>query len=229
MVIKLNIKSSKYGKKRKRKTQSKKIMETIRRNIETKDYNTNGTQEMTTTHAFINLSEIAEGHTDNSRDGNQIDAYRLEGWIGTKSSVSAILPTQSRFVIFQWKPDNATAPTAAQILFDTTNQVVYSNFKRDTRTLYKILYDSGPINHTAQLQTYWNTQTPIAVTEDNGTNAYKSFRIKIDRKKIINKVIYNAENTTGVNQFYMMYWSSQATGVNAPDVFYHLRLLYKDA
>jgi len=224
---------TKSKKKSTRKYATKRgVQQQIRRNIETKDHNEYATasEVSSTSWTPICLSDIAQGDTDNSRDGNQIDLFSLQGRVQFRSDPETLIGSQARFIIFQWKPHNGdVAPTAARILFDTTNLSLLSPIIRDRRQTFKILYDSGPVNILPQ-EAQWVNDTPADDTYVMATPRYKLFNINIGRKKLLNKLIYSAESTEGTNQVYIMFWGGvTAAQSDCPDIQYYLRLLYKDA
>lgn len=86
------------------------------------------------------ISDIPQGDTDQTRDGDQVNIrsinlrYTLYGVLSADCSV--------RIVCFQWKELDSAAPTIADILSTgASNSYVTAWYNHDNRYRFKILYD----------------------------------------------------------------------------------------
>lgn len=92
--------------------------------------------------SYIQLTAIAQGDTDITRDGIEINlraiVMRIAMYPGTSTN-----GTVGRAILFQWKPDsNVDAPAATSILETSQTLDVYAPYSVATSQKYKILWDS---------------------------------------------------------------------------------------
>lgn len=140
----------------------------------------------------VALTEIGQGDTDITRDGDQIYVTSIQlrynyiidpAWTGVN---------YVRVILYQWIDAiaAATAPAAQAILLNvsTNREAVISAYNHDTRYNYRILYDKvhqvGIGGSSVSPQTFHDE---VMIT--------KGFNRKIQ---------YEASTTAGTNKFYLM-------------------------
>jgi len=86
------------------------------------------------------ITNVPQGDTDSTRDGDQITLHTIEFRLSIK--VSTTTPAFLRIIMFQWKPN--TIPVYANILFDkhNTSNAPMASYQHDFRQMYNILYDT---------------------------------------------------------------------------------------
>lgn len=158
---------------------------------------------------LISLSAIAQGNTIETREGDRIQPTRLTmEYIMTPASVAAI----SRFIIFQWKPDDADdAPSMAKILEITgTGQAPLSPYIQNhtDRSKFKVLADK-----------LW--------VPNQTTDFLRHGRLSIT--KFVNKFInYNEGLTTGKSMIYLLGLSNIQSALTEPTLNHIIYLHWKD-
>lgn len=95
---------------------------------------------------LFQLSQVAQGDTVSARQGNAIIARYLKFACSLENSdggLSTGTATKIRVIIFQDTQQNATAPTAAQLLQDTTagNQFIQSPLNAAYPGRFRVWYD----------------------------------------------------------------------------------------
>jgi hypothetical protein len=85
------------------------------------------------------LTNVPQGDTDSTRDGDQITLHSIEFRLGLK--ISTTTPCFMRVILFQWRP--ATIPLYASVLIDqhNTSNAPLTTYQHDTRQEYNILFD----------------------------------------------------------------------------------------
>lgn len=156
------------------------------------------------------LSAIAQGNTVNTREGDRLEPVSLS--VNMIHATASIF-NYSRFIIFQWKPDDAVeAPTQAKVLeYAGTAYSITSPLIQEAvdRKKFKVLKDF------------------IVMNNSNTTTGAVHRQLSIS--KFNNKFIYyNTGATTGKGQLYMLSFANTAIATAGPTVSGHLQLRWKD-
>lgn len=163
----------------------------------------------------LDLSPIAQGDTDVSRDGDQVRPRSLVFNYQIFLNNSTVTACQARVIIFRWIPFDTTAPTVADLLNSTgSNYSVMSTFVHDKRDNFEVLYDNYH----------------MATTWLNGSSTqpyYKDINIPLTANKPIKFV---AGSTVGENKIYALVICdvSSAQTTNRPQLSYYTQLNYID-
>lgn len=147
---------------------------------------------MSATATIASLTDIPQGDTDNARDGDALKLKSLMCVFNVNANTGAVRNI-IRIIIFQWKPNDSTAPTAGQLLLtgasgsvDTTSQ-----YSHDNRQLFNILSD-------------WYFPVGGSTTVPD-TVQVRTFKRKIFGRKMRKNVQFSAAGTTGTNKLYILY------------------------
>lgn len=94
---------------------------------------------VTNTASLSQITQIAQGDTDTTRDGDRYKLVKLR--FRAIMYHNAIANVQCRVIIFRWKPNSA--PSAADLLLTggTGSIDITSEYQHDTRQQFQILYD----------------------------------------------------------------------------------------
>lgn len=188
------------------------VQRSISRRTETKIQTGYHSNEITSTLGAISLITISQGVTEDDRVGNVVTPtyFHFKGRIVPKSAASAQLV---RLVLLQWKPNrNDFAITADDVLYDTTNQPLFSPLQFNNPQ-YKLLAD----------RLY---QVPdVTETNRNGVPVY----FRIPRRKMM-KIRWKNDNATeDSGHLYLVTIGETATGTGAVTLNAHHMLKFKDA
>lgn len=149
---------------------------------------------------ITDLCNPIQGDAVNQRLGDRIVPKRIE-LRGLLNNASAATYYRSRIVIAQWF-DQQT-PTLLQVVgvdgATPSSTTVWDGFNFDQRALYRVLYDSGPIN--------------LSTTSATDLSRYRTINIKI--KKKMRQIMYNSGATSGLNKLYAFIFSDAADAANA--------------
>lgn len=167
-----------------------------------------GTINASTAGFFQSLTDLPQGDTDITRDGDQVEAYTvdLRYYAFTQDATNLV-----RVILFQWVPNTAIAtPTLADILLNAGTYDALAPYETDNHQMWKILYD----------RTHSMAQTGAA-----SANVTKLIRkkIKVSRKK----VQFEGGTTDGTNKVYMLVISDSGVA-NHPGITYVARVNYLD-
>lgn len=186
------------------------IQRTLNKQVELKYYaaadNTYGAISYNGTDFMQPFSQMAQGDTDSTRDGDRIFMKEFRFRVGVK--IGSATPTFLRIICFQWHP--TTVPVYANILLDQHNTACapLSDFCHDTRQEYRILSDD-----LVQVDTVAH---PAACVE----HAIKS--------GFVPNVQFQAGSATvGTNHIYILAVSD--VNLNGPQVVVYTKLLYTDS
>lgn len=163
----------------------------------------------TTTASILLLTDIAQGNTDSTRNGDKLMLSRYFDlrYIWTIGDQSNFVRT----IIFQWKPQGGPlsyTPTPADILFAGSTGIidVDSMYLHDTRSQYTILYDKV---HALAGNGTFNPAGTTIYPYTGMSFIYVHKRIKIPRLQV---QFESAGSTTMTNGIYVIYVSdSQIT------------------
>lgn len=139
-----------------------------------------GFQGIDWTGTITSISDVSQGDTDVTRDGDQIYIRSLEmSWEVAVGDTYNIV----RLIVLQWFP--ATTPTISDILLTSgNNDSVLSPYSHDTRFQFKVLYDR---------KIHVNTDRPNM-----------SLRFRIWRNFRFRRIQYIGGGTTGQNKIYIL-------------------------
>jgi hypothetical protein len=152
------------------------------------------------------VTQVPQGDTDSTRDGDRLKISQFRFRVGIKTGSTT--PTYLRVICFQWLP--STIPVYANILIDqhNTSAAPLSDFAHDTRQMYHILSDD-----LVQIDTVAHPSTCVERSISQGFRPY---------------IQYQAGSTTvATNMLYVMAVSDVAS--NGPQVILFAKLLYYDA
>lgn len=172
--------------------------------------------QVTTTPALRYLTTVTRGEDDYQRTGSDIRANRIKirGYINNKNGLTpgdAIV----RMMLVRWKNSRGGTLAFSNILADTPTDGSGLNINRfmnkDLSQQYKVYYD-----HTFVMDTALSSYAPFKISQ-----------------KLGNIIKYNIN--TGVeaacmqNGLYLVFWSTQAPGDEAPTISFTSRLSYTDS
>jgi len=174
---------------------------------EIKFYDESGTVSLSTSGSVFCVSDLAQGDTDITRDGDKIvlKSMQLRGTM-TLADTSNII----RIIVFQWFPvDTASDPTADDILQTTGTFGIVSAYQHDQRNQYHILAD----------RTY---------TLTTASQPYRHWQIKIPFKYVKKQATFLAGGVYGANHIHILMISDSAA-VADPTCSFYSRIYYTDS
>lgn len=159
---------------------------------------------------LTSLSDISQGDTDTTRDGDS--AYLRTVRVQGELAVDATTPTAAivRVIVFKWLADSSQdAPAVSSILssaYTSSARVVSAPYHHDMRRKFRVLFDK---NYSLVPST---------------TSALRKF--DTGYIKLLTKVSYIAAGTHGANKIYILMTSS--INSNGPDCNYVAKLTFND-
>jgi hypothetical protein len=197
---------------------SKIVQKNFSKRVELKYY-TFGAQPTVTSGAPVitSLSDIAQGDTDITRNGDRLNMIRLELRYIMKVNLSNLIPANIvRVIIFQWLPNDGTAaPTVSNILTPdgfTGTFTVLSAHNHDGRDMYRIVYDH------------------CHVIVGTGTIYSQASGICVDKvvslAAAIKHVQFNGSTTNATNKLFVLFLTDAT--VNQPFVYWNTKLYFRD-
>lgn len=197
------------------KREVRQVKTIVTRNIEKKYHNVTQAQlGVSTTPYVAQLTSVPQGDTDNDRVG---DRLKWEKGYLRLFVLGGDTYNYLRFIIFQWKPNASTVPTAADILLVGAGGAVdyTSQYNHDNRQLFKIMFDQ-----TFKTVGDGSTDTPL---QDSSRQHLKRIL------RIPNKFAqYTAGHTTnGTNQLFMIA-ISDSSATTHPSIFFTFKIMYRD-
>lgn len=149
-----------------------------------------GFQGVDWTGTITSISDISQGDTDVTRDGDQVYIRSLEfSWEVSVGDTYNIV----RLLVVQWFP--ATTPAVTDILLTNgSNDGVLSPYNHDSRFQFKVLYDR---------KIHVNTDMPNRSLK---FRLYKNFRYR--------RIQYIGGGTTGQNKIYIIKISDSGAAPN---------------
>lgn len=137
-----------------------------------------GPQTVDDSGVITSISNIQQGDTDVSRDGDQAYIRSLEvHWEANAADVFNVL----RFMVVQWYP--ATTPTVSDILLTTGTDGFMSPYNHDQRFQFRVLYDKR-----------------VTVDTDRPSIAFRTRLRRFGRRRIQ----YLGGTTDGQNKLYVL-------------------------
>lgn len=188
--------------------------------LKTHDVNSYTEDEMDSGTTFQCLNYIAQGDTDQTREGIKITPRRLEFRAQVNNGSGQTLPKAFRIVIFMDKGQAGNTPSfsgATEGLFEDTigSGGINMPFNRLNRRRFKILFDHRDI---------------VGGTSNEDVDDVKLIKFNYNFKpnNVINYLGTTAvEASMGKGSLFLMYYSEVAGGSNiAPVIRYHSRLRY---
>lgn len=159
-----------------------------------------------------NIFTVAQGTLDTNRVGDAL-TWCGKLWLRCQWVTAGDNFNLCRVIILQWHPNDATAPTIANLFLPgPTGAVdVNSSYNHDTRPQYKILFDRsvmiGPVGFT-------NTCS-------------KEFTTSISLNRASKHVQFTGATTNGTNQIYI--YAIASNSGNLPALTVSSKLFYRDA
>lgn len=201
-----SLKSRRPSKKRSKKTKAltrKDVRKEILKIAEKKFINGTNSAGIDFSGTVTSISDVAQGDTDNTRDGDNLYLTSLQlRW----SVVLGDSTNLARIIVFQWKPNST--PTTGDILITTGSTAApLSAYNHDTRQSYRILSDSLVALNAAE-------------TMKAGTSFVVNFPVK--------QIQYTGSGTTGTNKLYLLALSDSGASSH-PTFTYYYKLNYRDA
>lgn len=196
-----------YGKPS--KNFSKKVNKVVMKQSEKKYWDVATTAvSVDITGSITDLTSIAQGDTDQTRDGDQLYLRSIKG----KAQIQVADTTNIvRFIIFQWYMDTnvvGSAPTVSQILQSVGTAIgPMSGYNHDGRYNFRILYD-----RTCFLDTTDKVQCGLQWYINKGLRR---------------KMQFHGGATGGKNKIYLLLLSDSGAATH-PSVAYYNRTAYSD-
>lgn len=154
------------------------------------------------------ISDVPQGIADNDRDGDQLNLTHINLKAEWNASSAATSFNLCRFIVFQWRPQ--TTPTLNLILTGLGAAIApLAPYTRDTRSMYKILYDK---------------MTVLSIANSNSVHA---FNLRL-RKGYNRRLQYQGGTTVGSNQIYILVVTDDG-GAPSPQFSYYSQILYTDS
>lgn len=206
-----------FGQKKLNKRQKKEVKTIMNKELETKSadfFSGIGAQYGSTTSSttYQDISLLAQGVTSTTRVGDQVRPLLMKCRYLFDQQTTA--QGETRVIIFQWRPDNAVAPTVGDILDAGPGggASVFSHINFDNRHLFKILKD------------YSFCSNP-SIANPNNLHVV-NWDINLSK---IPKINYDIGANTGDHHIYQLILSSATLGATGPLVTFDCRIFYKDA
>lgn len=185
---------------------------------------------ITSTAVVIGCTDIAQGDTDNTRDGDKLSlagSIQFKAWlrVNTTADITQALP-HIRLVIFQWFPQTASGgasePTSAMLFNNGPSGApdVLSFFNHDNRQMYRILY-----NKNVLLTTQGTTDTNAF-----NSNMHRLLTANISLLKAKRWIQYSAGSSTiATNQIYFLYFSNLAADAQNASMTWDMKIVFRDS
>jgi len=186
-------------------------------------------QAVTATGTVVGMTDIAQGDTDQTREGDQLRLcgnIQFRGFIHTDitGDTTQHLP-KIRLVIFQWHPQTesggATEPTVANLLDNgpSGSPDIFSIPKHDNRFMYTILYD----------RLYRMVGPGVAAGGPMNPMQEKIISRNISLSRARKKIQYSAgSQTVACNHLYIMYISDLAADAQNPTITWSAKIVFRD-
>lgn len=202
------------GKPRKlTKIQKKQVKRIVNSGRELRQYHVNSTGTgVSTTVGMIKLSGVVQGDATDNRDGDDLFPTQLQLKWYLAAHASSTEPSICRFIIFQWKEDDAAgAPAATDVLQNGTTYALTDTYNVANKQIMKVLYDRV---------------VSIRDLPDSGDRFYPQKTIRIFQKRL-KRIRFNSGAITGSSHIYLMTYSGTASGSNPPQLAYSSTLYYR--
>lgn len=200
---------------RKRKSAKKKVAtkqyvkNMLNKVQEIKYYDEADTIAISTTGSVVCVSDMAQGDTDITRDGDKIILKSMQ-LRGTMAYAAADVNNLIRIIVFQWFPvDTAADPSAAAILQQTGTFGIVSPYNHDQRNQFHILADRTFLLNSASYP-------------------YKGWKMNIPFKYVKKQATFLAGGVYGANHLHILF-ISDSSAVSDPSVSFYSRVYYTDS
>lgn len=185
---------------------------------ETKHLETTGSAvAVTQTAVLTNLTAIPQGDTVSTRSGDQVKLTRLYGRLNVLQDDGGTGSNRMRFLIIQWKPNNADEAISYSKLFEsgTAANIAIDDFVNDKvdRAKFKVLWDKTLL---------------LPPESDHTTNPNKLYKINLFGKKLARKIIYEPTSTNGSGCLFLVHANSQANAADDSAISYRFVAEFKD-
>lgn len=213
-----------HGEKAMNKRQKREMNAILNRRSELKFYVTNqGGVNITSTWAVAKAALISQGTADEDRTGDRITwCGNIEMIINVinATGVNSDLYNNCRFILFQWHPNDSTAPTASNILLNgvTGSVDTSSHYSHDNRQLFTILWDRT-------FKTVGNFQGAGTPGTSDSQSGIVHFTIPMMRAK--KQVQFLSGSTAGTNQLYLLYASDSSAAAH-PQAYWGIKGFYRN-
>lgn len=200
-----------FSKKKKQRisTIAKRVLQ---RNAEWKHHNAVVSGATAFAGGLNSLTDVAQGDTDLTRDGDQLTMGKLVFFLelAQSSGVGFDVHNAVRVILFQWFPQSA--PAVSDILDQGTGTAPYYHYFTDKAKSFKILHDK--IHRLQRDDPTAGGQVKIFK---------RRFKVRPGRKKIQ----YVSGGTTGSNKIYLLLMSDSSVTPH-PTAYFHSRLNFMD-
>lgn len=175
---------------------------------------------------LVLLNGLSQGDTSITREGNNTTFTSLQFRAEVFSTITNLVATFYRIIIFRDNQPNGAGPLAGNLLDITTiTPYIYAPYNLKYAERFKVLYDySGVINPQVEL-----TVTAGATTEVMAVSHKLKFRKKLST--ITNYGLGNAGTVADISKhsFYILLMSDQtdASGLG-PSINAGIRMIFKD-
>lgn len=174
----------------------------VRGRSERKHYQTTANSTQNNSATITSISNIPQGDTDETRDGDQLRISSVEL---NYELIGADATNLFRVMLFQWFDDST--PTVTDVLTSAIDAILQT-YRRDTRRMFRVLYD-----HTHPLSL--NSSNEVLVRFKRFTRGFRR------------KIQYQAGGTTGINKLYILLVSDSGVASD-PAYIYKTRVNYTD-
>jgi len=197
---------------------SKIVQKNFSKRVELKYYTFGAQPTVNSTIPVItSLSDIAQGDTDITRNGDRLNISRLELRYILKVNSANLIPANAvRVIIFQWLPNDGTAaPTVSNILtpdgFSGTYTVL-SGHNHDGRDMYRIVYD--------------HTHMVVGTSTIYASNAGIYVDKVVSLAAAIKHFQFNGSTTNATNKLFVLFLTDAAA--NLPFIYWNTKLYFRD-
>jgi len=175
------------------------------------------------TGVFINMSQVPQGDTDNTRNGDTIlvKSIQIKGIITIQQPLNVV-----RVIVFQWKPRNTPVavitdqgPRFEKILLNGLGAAPdpWSYYTKDYASQYRILWD----------KTFILIGNSSTADYPNTTMSHRYFTKRVVPK--IKKLQFDSGTADGFNQIFIGYISDAPGGGPVPTTLVSTRINYTDS
>lgn len=189
------------------KRQKKQVERIIKSKQELKYHNVSDQVTVNDTGTVFNISQIAQGDTDQTRDGDALLATSIhcKFQVGRADNTNMM-----RVILFRWLAEDTSTidpPTMTKILQTTGSVQPMAQLNHDFRSKFQVLYDRiVTVDQVANDQYFWQINKKLA---------------KVPMR-------FSAGTTNGKNKIWMLAVSDSST-VTDPSFLYDIRINYTDS
>lgn len=215
---------------KKKKTFATRVKQVVGRRQEQKYWDVAASDVLSDVGAIGKFTSVSQGDTASTRDGNVIYFQSLRITFRVLSNLAATIASDNysanpvcRIIVFQYKPNDGTAPVIGNLLANANTPVnLISPYNQLYKQQFKILYDKRFVLRSPGLQQTSGTDDGVIPTQ-------MSWSILIPGRKCNRKMTYATTATTGTNQIYYCFLSDMEDTADEPTAYFYSRLLYTDS